>query len=354
VDPNYTLGEMEAKLKAIRNRLIQEGIYNNNKQLTPPRDFTTILLITPEQAAGLGDFMQNMEFLQQSGLIRVNAETAVFESPDTGRQISSIIDSYSGYANSFDAIFIIRGGGPRTSLAWLNDYEIAESVCSAPVPVFTGVGHERDHTIIDEVAHMALGTPSKAAGHIEQTIFRQAETALQNWEYIRQYVNGIIRNTGKECEHAITYILDAARYFVQVSENSCDQLRQSVRDNAGYINKGTSEECDNILQFLADNGKSRIRTAGNGINELLYANVAKDSKSLLVQMKRDIEGLISEIASSGPHATLQRGFALTRSKQGRIVSSRETALRERELEVEYWDGKVNTIVEQKNSEDKGV
>ena len=344
VDPNYTLGDMEAKLKRIRSQLAQEGIYRNNKQLAPPRDFTNILLITPEQAAGLGDFMQNMGLLQESNLIKVTAETAVFEGSDAGRQISSIISKYSKYRNQFDAIFIIRGGGPKTSLAWLNDYQIAQAICDCGIPVIAGVGHERDYTIIDEVAHLALGTPSKAAGHIEQTIFRQAENALSNWEYIRQYLSGIIQNSGKECDHAMNYIAHTAKYLVQASENSCDQFRQSVRDNAGYIHKRESDQCDNIMQFLSDNSKSRIQYAKNSAEELLYSQIVKDSKAFVVQMKRDTRSMISEITSSGPRATLRRGFALTRNKNGRVVSSLEGAAREQELEIEYWDGKVNAIV----------
>jgi len=352
VDPSYTLGDMEAKLKRIRNQLLQEGIYSKNKQLTPPRDFTNILLITPEQAAGLGDFMQNMGVLRESNLINVAAETAVFEGSDAGRQISSLINRYSRFANQFDAIFIIRGGGPKTSLAWLNDYQIAEAICKSDIPVIAGVGHERDLTIIDEVSHLALGTPSKAASHIEQTIFRQAENALNNWEYIRQYVNGIIQNTGKECDHAMNYIGHAAKYFVQTSENGCEQLRQSVRDNAGYINQRTSDRCDNAMQFLADNSKNRMQNARESLEELLYTKIGREGKGLAVQMKRDIKSMIAEITSSGPRATLKRGFALTRDKNGRVVSSRENAVREDKLELEYWDGKVNTLVG-KDYKDKG-
>ncbi len=347
VDPNYTLGDMEAKLKRIRAGLIQEGIYRKNKELSSPLDFTRILLITPEQAAGLGDFLQNIELLQKSGLIEVIVETAVFESSDSGRQISSRIKQYCQDINNLDAIVIIRGGGPKTSLAWLNDYQIAESICNCPVPVVAGVGHERDHTIIDEVAHLACATPSKAANYIEQTIFRQAENALDNWEYIRQYVGSIIQNSNRECDHAINYISHASKYFVQFAENGCAQLTQSLRDNAGYINKRTWDECDNIVQFLADNSKSQIQSAKGSLDELLYLQIGKDSKSLFRQMKRDLQSKISEITSSGPKATLKRGFALTRNNKGEVVSSRERAIKEKELEIEYLDGKVKSIVKDK-------
>ena len=352
VDPNYTLGDMEAKLKRIRSRLIQEGIYQNNKQLVAPPDFTRILLITPEQAAGLGDFMQTMGLLQKSDLIEVTTETAVFESSDTGRQISGIIKRYSECIDDLDAIFIVRGGGPKTSLAWLNDYQIARAVCDSHVPVIAGVGHERDLTIMDEVAHLALGTPSKAAGYIENTIFRQAENALNNWEYIRQYVGGIVQSTGRECDYALNDIAGAARYFVQVSENSCDQLRQSIVDNAGYIEKRTSDECDNIIQYLADNSRSRMQTAKKSLDDLLYARIGRDGKNLLMQMKTSLESMISEIVSSGPQATLKRGFALTRNSKGEVISSKERAEKEEELEIEYMDGRVNTTVKKNTKENE--
>jgi len=92
----------------------------------------------------------------------------------------------------FDALVVIRGGGSVTDLAWLNDMDLAKLLCRSPVPIFTGIGHERDNTILDEIAHTRFDTPSKVALHISTTIKDNALAAIQAWERINALVGRII------------------------------------------------------------------------------------------------------------------------------------------------------------------
>src|SRR4051794_17290032 len=152
VDPSYTLGDLAAKLRRIRERLAQEGLYERNRSLPPPLDFVRVAVISPETSAGLGDFRRETDRLQHAGLCEFRFFGATFQGIDAPSSIRTAVNEVmvADRQQAFDALVIIRGGGSVTDLAWLNDLELARLLCQAPIPVLTGIGHERDSTIVDE------------------------------------------------------------------------------------------------------------------------------------------------------------------------------------------------------------
>ena len=175
IDPAYTLGELEARKREIRARLQAEGVFAANKQLPPPWDFYAVLVVAPMGAAGLGDFQAEADRLQVHGVCRFTYALSRFQGEGAPMEIRHALQAALGQgtgsiATPFDAIVIIRGGGAVNDLAWLNDYDLARLICDLPIPVYTGIGHERDNTVLDEVAHARYDTPSKVIAGIEQRI----------------------------------------------------------------------------------------------------------------------------------------------------------------------------------------
>ncbi len=119
---------------------------------------------------------------------------ATFQGVETSSSIqAAILQALTAHKHRpFDALVVIRGGGSVTDLAWLNDMDLAKLLCQSPVPVFTGIGHERDNTILDEIAHTRIDTPSKVALHISTTIKDNAFGAIEAWERINTLVGRII------------------------------------------------------------------------------------------------------------------------------------------------------------------
>ncbi len=151
-------------------------------------------MISPETSAGLGDFRREADRLQNADLCEFHLFPATFQGVETSPSIqSAVLQAITAHKKKpFDALVIIRGGGSVTDLAWLNDMDLAKLICQSPVPVFTGIGHERDNTILDEVAHTRFDTPSKVALHISTTIKDNALAAIQAWERINALVGRII------------------------------------------------------------------------------------------------------------------------------------------------------------------
>ena len=172
IDPDYTLGELEARKRDIRARLQAEGVFAANKQLTPPWDFNAVLVVAPTGGAGLGDFQAEADRLQSHGICRFTYALSRFQGEGAPMEIRHALQQALGQGTDtspspFDAVVILRGGGAVNDLAWLNDYGLARLICDMPIPVFTGIGHERDTTVLDEVAHARYDTPSKVIAGIE-------------------------------------------------------------------------------------------------------------------------------------------------------------------------------------------
>jgi len=194
VDPSYTLGDLAAKLARIREKLLATGLYARNKRLPAPVEFVRVAVISPETSAGLGDFRREADCLQTATLCEFHLFPATFQGVETSSSIqSAVLQALTIHKQrAYDALVVIRGGGSVTDLAWLNDLDLAKLLCQSPVPIFTGIGHERDNTILDEIAHTRFDTPSKVALHISTTIKDNAIAAIQAWDRINALVGRII------------------------------------------------------------------------------------------------------------------------------------------------------------------
>jgi len=194
VDPSFTLGDLAAKLRRIRDRLAKEQLFDLNKRLPAPAEFVRVAVISPETSAGLGDFRRETDRLQRAGLCDFIYYDATFQGLDAPSSLRTAVNEALAAHRQcpFDALVVIRGGGSVTDLAWLNDLELARLVCRAPIPVLTGIGHERDSTILDEIAHRRFDTPSKVALHITTTIRDNALAAVTAFEQINLQVARIL------------------------------------------------------------------------------------------------------------------------------------------------------------------
>lgn len=167
VDPSYTLGDLAAKLARIREKLQQTGLYGRNKQLAGPVEFVRVAVISPETSAGLGDFRREADLIQTAILCEFHLFQATFEGVETSSSIqSTVLQALTAHKQRpFDALVLIRGVGSVTDLAWLNDIDFAKLLCQSPVPIFTGIGHERDNTILNEIAHTRFDSLQGCAPH---------------------------------------------------------------------------------------------------------------------------------------------------------------------------------------------
>lgn len=188
IDPNWTLGEAEANNKRIQEKLEKEGVWSNQKKLILPKDFYHVGVVAPDTSAGLEDFLKEADVLSSFNLTSFVVEQAPFEGQNAKTGIPNAIEKLVSLYPHLDAICVVRGGGASSGIATLNDEQIVRSICLCPIPVISGIGHERDNTLVDDVANTKCGTPSKTIAFITQSIVQQAQQARQHMNEVEQIV----------------------------------------------------------------------------------------------------------------------------------------------------------------------
>jgi exodeoxyribonuclease VII large subunit len=345
IDPAYTLGDIAKKLEAIRKSLIDAQVFDLNRRLPKPMEFTHVAVISPKDAAGLGDFREDADRLEAFGVCRFTYYTAVFQGPEAASSIRSAIAEFNAKqagSDSADALCVIRGGGSVTDLYWLNDRDLAEALCRIPIPVLTGIGHERDNTILDEIANMRFDTPSKVIAHIGGTIYANAGEALQNILIILRLSEGVLKTAESEIDRTTLEIMNSVRHGLTQTELALDKTWSSIRENSQEGIQASLHGLERLIDGIRASADSLILNQTAEVNQWL-ARTLELAELRLDEASHEIEALAREILGVGPDATLKRGFAMVRDPRGKPLTSRRQALREKRLALEFHDGVLGVV-----------
>ncbi|WP_374527947.1 exodeoxyribonuclease VII large subunit [Acinetobacter sp.] len=304
IDSSYTLGDIARRYQQILEKLTTEGLVNKNKGLPTPFDIQNVLVIAPENAAGLGDFRKDADVLDRAGVCHFVYHSATFQGNTAP---TSIIESLSAglrqWANDFDSppdlIVIIRGGGAVNDLAYLNDYDLAALLCKRSVPIWVGIGHEKDRTILDEVANRSFDTPSKVIGGIRNLIQERVQNVLESLQKIKLL-----------SQHQIT----------------------------AY--QGQNDQYIKVIKTLAQN---QINEANRTL-ELMKSDTQYFTQSQLKLASTQIEGLLRETLLQNPRNVMAKGYGIVRSNSKAIRSIQQIS--GEAIQVELQDGLIEANVTQ--------
>ncbi len=163
IDPNYTIGDMARQRREILQRLEEEGVLTLNKELSIPQLPQRIAVISSATAAGYGDFRNQLFGNAQGFVFYVKLFPALMQGERAEESVIEALNSIYNEEDRWDAVVIIRGGGATSDLSCFDSYLLATNCAQFPLPIITGIGHERDDTVIDCVAHTRVKTPTAAA-----------------------------------------------------------------------------------------------------------------------------------------------------------------------------------------------
>ncbi len=166
IDPTYTIGDMARNRAEILRRLDEAGVKDLNKELEMAELPRRYAIISSPTAAGYGDFMNQLENNQRGYKIYTKLFPSIMQGAQTGASIISALSMIYEYQDLFDAVVIIRGGGATSDLNAFDDFELAYNVAQFPLPVITGIGHDRDTTVLDDIANVSVKTPTAVAEYI--------------------------------------------------------------------------------------------------------------------------------------------------------------------------------------------
>lgn len=166
IDPDYTLGDIVRKRMEIIRQLKEAGIFDLQRELVLPRFAQRIAVISSAQAAGYGDFCHQIDANSYGLSFSHELFAAIMQGEQVEQSVIAALDRINARIDEFDVVVIIRGGGATTDMSGFDTLALAENVANFPLPIITGIGHDRDECILDMVSYMRVKTPTAAAAFL--------------------------------------------------------------------------------------------------------------------------------------------------------------------------------------------
>jgi exodeoxyribonuclease VII large subunit len=320
IDPKYTIGERARRRQEIFEKLQKDGIAEMNKELLLPLVPQRIAVIASPTSAGYQDFIQQLG----SNPYRYQFHIILFQAIMQGKEAEDSIIHAMLEANEslddFDLLVIIRGGGATLDLDCFDSYELASHVAQFPLPVITGIGHERDETITDLVANTKLKTPTAVAEFLITGCRQYDEKIDELFAYIAEYAKRAVNEENYTLEDISQKIrfLTLARF-----EKNLYGLRQA------------KEKFKYVVQYKVEQMISKIDK-----NQYSLINTIKNK---LMHQKNRLDYLNSKLTLLDPEMILSRGFSITRLKD-RIIKEAAQLKTDDIIETEFFKGKVKSKI----------
>ncbi len=365
IHPEFTVGQLAARLEQIRRQLQAEGLFDRNRQIGVPSDFFRVAVLSPADAAGLGDFRSRADTLSACGIVDFVYFTATFQGPQTVSAVCDAlrrIEALHAQGQSFDALVIIRGGGSEWDLACLNEIDIARVICNMPMPVLCGIGHERDSTIIDEIACRRLPTPSMVIDFIESTVMSRLQRIIVNMRDIRTRVRQQMERASDLLQRNILTVSDQARSRTEMAESRLLLLRSQVNDAArARLTESAGLASDHVRDLVA-RARSTVSEAQQAVfrQHMMVAEHARREVALMQQSLDQIRAhalpqavrlqmetaslrltsLHDFVRSQDPVDVLKRGYAMVLDAHGQAVTDAAHVRGKTTVTLRMRDGQV--------------
>lgn len=295
IDPAYTLGDMARRRKEIIRRLEEEGVLTLNKELEMPLLPQRVAVISSATAAGYGDFCNQLLNNSDGLVFYPHLFAAVMQGDKIEASVIAALNAIYKEVDRWDVVVIIRGGGATSDLSGFDTYDLAANCAQFPLPIITGIGHERDDTVIDMVSHTRVKTPTAAA---EFLINRMRETASDLERYISYFHQTIperIAHSKERLEQWVARI--PSRVQMRLQHERFRQERMAVRMNTAWQTRFLREEY-------------RLR---------LEQRLATVIEARLQRERHRLQLAQSQVEAASPELLLKRGYSLT-LKDGKAVT----------------------------------
>ena len=302
IDPTYTLGDMARRRREILRQLEAEGVLTLNKELHMPLLPQRIAVISAAGAAGYGDFCDQLMNNPYGFAFYPRLFPAVMQGDKVESSIIAALDTIAAERDHWDVVVIIRGGGATSDLSGFDTYPLAANCAQFPLPIITGIGHERDDTVLDTVAHTRVKTPTAAA---EYLIGALADAAAHHEALVHRLTMGLTQRLHHE-------------------EQRLQQL--ATRLPAGFA----------IMQARQQHRMAQIEST-------LHTAL----QHTLIKQQHRLELLEKAVESASPSHILKRGYTITRCN-GKVVTSASKVPQGAILTTEWADGTVTSEAKDTN------
>lgn len=250
IDPSYTAGDMALRREAVIRRLTAEGVISMNAglHLVPyPRN---IAVVSSSKAAGYQDFINHLMANPYGYIFKTTLFEAVMQGEETEASVTGALDMVAGEAGKYDAVAIIRGGGSTTDLSWFDSYAIAFHVTQFPLPVLTGIGHEKDQSVTDLAAWKALRTPTAVAGFLVERTLECENRIIGMAGELASAVTEALEAAGEQISSLQNRITSTARLIVRVNSDRLGYHAETLRRSSGIALQKTADITHRLEESL--------------------------------------------------------------------------------------------------------
>ena len=296
IDPTYTLGDMARKRQEIIRQLKEEGVFDLQKELTLPIFCQRIAVISSETAAGYGDFCNQLADNPYGFQFQTQLFPAIMQGESIEQSIINALERI--YDQPFDCVVIIRGGGATSDMSGFDTLALAEHVANFPLPIITGIGHDRDESILDMVSHTRVKTPTAAAALL--------------------------------IDH-LKEVLDT----VNNAQNSITRLVQQKLSTLSTQLSSVSEAIPRLFSIVKTRQEAKIDALQQRLPMLIERRFLAENHRLQL-MEEKLKAL-------DPQLLLKRGYSITLHK-GRAVKDATTLKAGNEIETRLAQGLIHSIV----------
>jgi exodeoxyribonuclease VII large subunit len=365
IDPVYTLGDMARQRRDIIGRLQEDGVFEMNKELELPLVPQRIAIISSPTAAGLQDFMDQLHNNPHQFVFYTKLFDAVMQGSDAPQSIMNALDLIFEYEDLFDAVVIIRGGGAQIDLACFDHYELASHVAQFPLPVITGIGHDKDDTVIDLVAHTRMKTPTAVAEFLISGALRFSQELKELEKHFTEMVTDRLEDNKTRLNDAADQLNQLVNQMIVAQQNrlaiACIQL---ANKSEGFLKDRNSklkpllvgvknlsnhyivrqnhllDQSGKLLKFVF---REQMLNNKNLINQFQFM-IKIRSLDQIQKEKKNLSSIQEKLRLVDPQNILKRGYSLT-MMNGKIVKSVIQIKEGDKLETRLSDGIVESKVE---------
>jgi len=342
IDPAFTLGDMAVRRQQIIRRLEYEGVISMNRELEIPLLPQRIAVISSGSAAGYTDFINHLKN-NNFGYVFY---TALFETPVQGKEtetgVIKALEKIAGHLDKFDLAVIIRGGGSQTDLSWFDSYAIAYYITQFPVPVITGIGHDKDLSVTDIVANVSLRTPTAVADFLIEKMNEAENLISELGASVNDMVKTMLDEAGRKVETALFRLAPVTRMMI----SGFRALLSSVETEMTRTGKSFLARAGSI----PESQRHRIAAASHSLisrketilkhNQVLAVTISRNS---MAAIQNRLNGFENSLKILDPVNVLNRGYTIT-SVNGKIVMKGKSLKKDDVISTRFSDGTISSKV----------
>lgn len=342
IDPAYTMGDLARKKKEVLDKLEAAGVMEMNHDIPLPEVPQKIAVISSETAAGFGDFMDSLVNNSYGFGFKVSVFPAVVQGDVAEKSIISALEQVYAMEANFDVVVLIRGGGSQADLDCFNGYDLAMNIAQFPLPVLTGIGHERDETIADLVANRSLKTPTAVAEFLLDRLLDFADKLSRLQERFSQSIQFIINQERNTLQHSASDLHHLTQHYMTREKHLLSDFRKSAESAVKTIltrERSVLNDQHNRMKYVHRSLFEYRRRDLQQMAEKKHRVIAE----IFGNEKEQLRGFERSLELLRPEKVLARGYSITYAG-GRAVKSVHDLSTGSSIQTRLWDGTIESKI----------